>query len=88
MLHKQPARLVSWLAWITWVGIGVLALATGAFFFRLENTIAQHRLVNDSSLASTSLATEIDFGTDSARPFLLNGWSPNKTWRQPTLSIN
>ena len=35
-----------------------------------------------------SPAAEIDFGTDAARPFLLNGWSPNETWRQPTLSIN
>jgi hypothetical protein len=88
MLHKQPARPVSWSARAAWVGIGVLTLATGAFFFRLESNIARHRVVNDSSVPSTSPATEIDFGTDSARPFLLNGWSPDETWRQPTLSIN
>ena len=88
MLHKQPARPVSWSARITWVGIGVIALATGVFFFRLESNIAQHRIVNDSSLPSISPAVEIDFGTDAARPFLLNGWSPNETWRQPALSVN
>ena len=88
MLHKQPARPVSWSARATWVGIGVLTLTTGAIFFRLESNIARHRIVNDISLPSISPAVEIDFGTDSARPFLLNGWSSNETWRQPTLSIN
>ena len=33
MLHKQSARPVSWSARATWVGIGVLTLTTGAFFF-------------------------------------------------------
>jgi hypothetical protein len=88
ILQEQPARPASWLAWVTWVGIGVLTLPTGAFFFRLESNIARHKIVNDVSLPSISPAAEIDFGTDSARPFLLNGWSPNETWRQPMLSIN
>jgi len=88
ILQEQPARPGSWGARATWAGIGMLALATGAFFFLLQNKIEQHRIANDSSLPPISPPTEIDFGTDSARPFLLNGWSPNETWRQPARSIN
>lgn len=88
LVQRRSARQSHWSARVAWVGIGGVALASGAFFVRLEANIMQHRIVNDSSTPSTSPATEIDFGTDSARPFLSYGWSPNESWRQPVVSIN
>jgi undecaprenyl-diphosphatase len=88
ILGPRPARTGSWRKRVIWVGTGVLALSAGGFFFAVERNIARHRVVNDFSFRPPAPAVAVDFGTDSARPYLLNGWSPNQSWRQPALSIN
>jgi hypothetical protein len=88
ILGPRPARTGSWWKRVIWVGTGGLALSAGGFFLAVERNIAQHRVVDDFSFKPLAPAVAIDFGTDSARPYLLNGWSPNQSWRQPPLSIN
>lgn len=87
-LAAQPALTASWSARVIWPAIGVIAAASAVFFLRLEGNIARHRVGDDFSLSSIAPAAVIDFGADSARPYLSNGWSTNTTWRQPAASIN
>lgn len=87
-LGSRSAATGSWSARAIWLATGALAAASGVFFLRLESYIAKHKVADGVNPPSIVAAAEIDFGSNAAQTYLLNGWSPNETWRQPALSIN
>jgi hypothetical protein len=84
-LGPTPRRKFSWPARITWVSTAILAGASSLFFLSLEAKIAAHK--RSETLGGVS-QVEIDFGTPTAQPFLRSGWSTDKSWREPQLTIN
>jgi len=73
--------------WLLWVTTATLAAAASAFFLALESRIASHKRP-PVSFALAIPEMEIDFGAPVAQPYLGNGWSVHKRWRNPALTIN
>jgi undecaprenyl-diphosphatase len=76
-------------AWMSaWIPGATLALVGLSFFWLLEQAIARHKVdVSAAAVASTQLA-RVDFGTPSAQPRLLGGWSPNRIWPVENIPFN
>jgi membrane-associated phospholipid phosphatase len=77
----------SWPARLFWSGTVLLIISSAIFFFQLERKIAEHRLP-DTIKRGAPAAVVIDLGTPAAKPYLLEGWSTDKLWRDPPLTIN
>jgi membrane-associated phospholipid phosphatase len=76
-----------WPARLLWIVTALIAGASAIFFFQLERKIAEHRRP-DTMLRAAPAGLLIDFGTPAAQPYLISGWSENKFWRDPPLTIN
>jgi membrane-associated phospholipid phosphatase len=84
-LDTPPRRRFSWSRCAAWLPAALLAGAAALFFLSLEAKIAGHKRAEPPA---GEASMEIDFGTPAAQTHLLAGWSPDKTWREPRLTMN
>jgi len=83
----QPLPRAPWNLAI-WTASSLIAVGALVFFFRLEDSIAQHKLSRTQRTATLPPVTTINFGTEQGNQFLGRGWSEDKIWQPDHLTIN
>jgi membrane-associated phospholipid phosphatase len=76
--RQNKGRSVLWI--IGWLPCATLGIAALSFFWSLEGQIGVHKLHQSQQTILSVSTLPIEFGTASARQYLLTGWSTDRVW--------